>query len=95
MGAGVFELKDQGTINPTQGSARIHTPEEIAEQLGGMSVKSLGELIRTRGLETTTLGFVGPSPRGGRKRRIWGMTDAQLGALLEARRGSAASNSPG
>ena len=66
--------------------ARIYWPEEIAERLGGIAVKSLGELIRKTGLEITTLGFAEPSRKGGRRRRLWGMTNAQLDALLELRR---------
>jgi hypothetical protein len=64
----------------------LHTPEEIAARLGGMAVKSLSELIRKEQLETTTLHFTEPSSRGGRKRRVWGMTGAQLDALLATRR---------
>jgi hypothetical protein len=67
------------------GTHRIHSPKEIADRLGGISVKSLCELIRTRRLETTTLGYADPSPKGGPRRRIWGMTDAQLQALLAVR----------
>ncbi len=55
----------------------LHTPEEIAERAGGISVKSLSELIRKTGLETTTLGHTNPSRKGGRRRRLWGMTPAQ------------------
>ena len=68
------------------GPARVYSPEEIAERLGGIAVKSLGEVIRTSGLETTTLGFAEPSRKGGRRRRLWGMTATQLDALLELRR---------
>jgi hypothetical protein len=64
----------------------LHTPEEIADRLGGISVKSLSELIRKSGLETTTLGHTDPSRKGGRRRRIWGMTKTQLDSLLEFRR---------
>jgi hypothetical protein len=55
-------------------------------------VKSLAELIRNAGLETTTLGYAEPSRRGGRARRLWGMTDDQLERLLSfrERRGQAA-----
>jgi hypothetical protein len=65
---------------------RLHTPEEIAVLLGGISVKTLNDLIRDRGHETTTLGYAPPSRKGGPRRRIWGMTDEQLEALLAARR---------
>jgi hypothetical protein len=65
---------------------QLHTPEEIAQRLGGISVKSLSELIRKAGVETTTLGHTKPSRKGGRRRRLWGMTSAQLDALLEFRR---------
>ena len=66
--------------------ARIYTPEQIAARAGGISVKSLSALIRDRGLETTTLGYAPPSRKGGPRRRLWGMTDVQLEALLAARR---------
>ena len=65
---------------------KFHTPEEIAVMLGGISVKTLNDLVRDRGLETTTLGYAPPSRKGGPRRRIWGMTDAQLAALMAARR---------
>lgn len=64
----------------------LHTPEQIAERLGGMTVKSLQELIRKCGAETTTLGHAPPSRNGGPKKRIWGMTDSQLEKLLEMRK---------
>jgi hypothetical protein len=75
---------DQDEVGPDL--EHLHTPEEIAERVGGISVKSLSELIRKTGLETTTLGHTSPSRRGGRRRRLWGMTSAQLEALLEFRR---------
>ncbi len=65
---------------------KLHTPEEIALMLGGISVKTLNDLVRDRGHETTTLGYAPPSRKGGPKRRIWAMTDEQLDALLAARR---------
>ena len=65
---------------------KIHAPQEIAEKLGSISVKTLSALIRARGLETTTLGYVEPSRKGGRRRRVWGMTDAQLETLIALRR---------
>ena len=68
------------------GEPKVHTPEEIAARAGGISVKSLSALIRDRGLETTTLGYAEPSRKGGPRRRLWGMTDAQLQALLALRR---------
>jgi hypothetical protein len=66
--------------------ARLHTPEEIAAKLGGISLKTLNDLVRDRGLETTTLGHAPPSRKGGPRRRLWGMTDSQLQALLALRR---------
>ena len=63
----------------------VLTPDEVAERIGGISVKSLSELIRKHGLETTTLGYADPSRRGGPPRRIWGMTPVQLQALLAVR----------
>lgn len=66
--------------------AALHTPEEIAAMLGGISIKTLNDLIRDRGLESTTIRYAPPSRKGGPRRRIWGMTDAQLQALLAARR---------
>jgi hypothetical protein len=65
---------------------KIHTPAEIAEKAGRITVKTLSALIRSRGLETTTLGYAPPSPKGGPPRRLWGMTDAQLESLLALRR---------
>ena len=66
--------------------AGLHTPEAIATMLGGISVKTLNDLIRDRGLETTTLGYAAASRKGGPRRRIWGMTDEQLQALMAIRR---------
>jgi hypothetical protein len=65
---------------------KIHHPAEIAEKLGGITIKTLSALIRSRGLETTTLGHSPPSRKGGPPRRVWGMTDAQLESLLALRR---------
>ena len=65
---------------------KIHQPAEIAQQAGGITIKTLSALIRSRGLETTTLGYSPPSRKGGPPRRIWGMTDAQLELLLALRR---------
>jgi hypothetical protein len=76
---------------------KIHHPAEIAEQLGGITIKTLSALIRSRGLETTTLGYTPPSSKGGPPRRLWGMNDAQLESLLAIRRRDekqAARNSP-
>lgn len=64
-----------------------YLPEEIAERVGGISVKSLAEVIRKAGLETTTLGHADPSKRGGPARRIWGMNEDQLQRLLRYREG--------
>jgi hypothetical protein len=74
---------------------KVHTPEEIIERLGGISIKTLLALIRNRGLETTTLGYAEPSPKGGPRRRLWGMTDAQLEALLALRRQRGQEEEPG
>ena len=74
-------------------SAKVYTPEEIAERLGGIAIKSLGEVIRNLGLETTTLGYAEPSRKGGPRRRLWGMTDIQLDALI-ALRGRRSRNKP-
>lgn len=68
------------------GGLRLHTPEEIAAMLGGIGVKTLSDLVRDRGLETTTLGYDPPSRKGGPRRRVWAMNDEQLEALLVARR---------
>ncbi len=43
---------------------RYHTPEEIAVMLGGISVKTLNDLVRDRSLEITTLGY---APRHARE----------------------------
>ena len=67
---------------------KLHTPEEIAVMLGGISVKTLNDLVRDRGLETTTLGYAPPSRKGGPRRRLWGMTDAQLECLVALRKRS-------
>lgn len=75
--------------------AGILSPESIAERIGGISVKSLTELIRKSGLETTTLGYTEPSRRGGPPRRIWGMTEQQLLALLNFRESRARARSRG
>jgi hypothetical protein len=75
-------------LEATPEQPKLHSPEEIAQRLGGISVKTLSALIRDRGLETTTLGYVEPSRKGGRRRRLWGMTDAQLKALLAVRKPS-------
>lgn len=64
---------------------RLHSPEEIAARVGGIAVKTLNDLIRDRNLETTTIGYAPPSRKGGPRRRIWGMTDEQLDALLAVR----------
>lgn len=66
--------------------ARLYSPEEIAARVGGIAVKTLNDLIRDRNLETTTIGYAPPSRKGGPRRRLWGMTDEQLDALLAVRR---------
>jgi len=66
--------------------ARLHTPEEIAAMLGGISIKTLNDLIRDRGLASTTIAYAPSSRKGGPPRRVWGMTDAQLEALMAVRR---------
>ena len=75
-------------------AGKLHTPEEIAELCGGLSLKSLNELIRNEGFETTSLGYAQASRRGGPRRRLWAMNDAQLKALL-ARRERRRSSSTG
>jgi hypothetical protein len=70
---------------PASEEPKLHTPEEIADRLGGISLKTLNALIRGRGLETTTLGYAEPSRKGGPRRRLWVMNDAQLEALLAVR----------
>jgi hypothetical protein len=79
-------LKNERDDEAGSGSGRIHNPEEIAERLGGISVKSLCELIRNNHLETTTIGLAEASRRGGRRRRLWGMTDAQIQRLEAIRK---------
>jgi hypothetical protein len=83
---GIIVLGDARLNESSNQEPRIHTPDEIAERLGRISVKTLSALIRSRGLETTTLGHAPPSPKGGPPRRLWGMTDAQLECLLSLRR---------
>ncbi len=75
-------------MTESDGSQRLHKPDEIAERLGGITQKTLTALIRSRGLETTTLGYAPPSRKGGPKRKLWAMTDDQLSALLSVRRKS-------
>ena len=82
---GVMALGEE-RVSDAKGEERIHTPEEIAESLGRITIKTLSAFIRSRGLETTTLGHAPPSRRGGPPRRIWGMTDAQLQRLLALRK---------
>jgi hypothetical protein len=65
--------------------ADLLLPEEIAGRLG-ISVKSLAALIRERGLEVTPMGYAPASIRGGRRRRLWGMTELQFEALIAARK---------
>lgn len=79
-------MHDLGSSEAMEESARVYTPEEIAERLGGIAVKSLSEVIRSLGLDTTTLGYAEPSRKGGPRRRLWGMTDIQLDALIALRR---------
>jgi len=78
-------LNDDRHQQGSKVEARFYSPEEIAERVGGMSVKSLAELIRIAGIETTTLGHAQPSRKGGPGRRLWGMTETQLERLLEFR----------
>jgi hypothetical protein len=79
-------LGDLGASEANDGERKIHTPEEIAERAGRITIKTLSALIRSRGLETTTLGHAPPSRKGGPPRRLWGMTDAQLERLLAKRK---------
>jgi len=65
--------------------AKVYSPQEISERVGGISVNSLTAVIRKAGLETTTIGHAEPSKRGGPSRRVWGMTEAQLERLLHFR----------
>jgi hypothetical protein len=81
-----MDLGDSSLSQPGGEGSKIHAPGEIAERLGNITVKTLSALIRARGLETTTLGYAEPSRKGGPRRRIWGMTDAQVEALLAVRR---------
>jgi hypothetical protein len=74
------------SYSPMSTEPLIHTPEDIASRVGNITVKTLSALIRSRGLETTTLGYAPPSRKGGPRRRVWGMTDAQLQSLLAVRK---------
>jgi len=78
-------LGNETDIDPSSDARKLHTPEEIAARLGGLSIKSLNELIRNQELETTTLGYAESSRKGGPRRRIWAMDDSQLKALLAHR----------
>ena len=79
-------LLGEETVSEGQEDVRIHSPDEIAERAGRITVKTLSALIRSRALETTTLGHAPPSKKGGPPRRLWGMTDAQFECLLAARK---------
>jgi hypothetical protein len=79
-------VEEARTSEPHGTESLIHTPEEIAKRVGNIAVKTLSALIRSRGLETTTLGYAPPSRKGGPPRRLWGMTDAQLRSLLAVRK---------
>jgi hypothetical protein len=83
---GEVVLGDVDVSDTQDAEIKIHTPEEIAEKAGRITVKTLSALIRSRSLETTTLGHAPPSRRGGPPRRLWGMTDAQLEQLLAVRK---------
>ena len=78
-------MNEASDLQPSRPESKVYSPEEIAERVGGISVKSLAEVIRKAGLDTTTLGYAEPSKRGGPSRRIWGMTDDQLERLLHFR----------
>jgi hypothetical protein len=86
MGEAVLNDDRQGDEGTSSGRVQIHTPDDIADRLGGISLKSLNELIRKCGVETTTLGYAEPSRKGGPRRRQWGMTETQLKVLLDRRR---------
>jgi hypothetical protein len=78
-------LDDVSPKTTSHGGLTVHDPEAIAARLGGINIKTLMALIRTHGLETTTLGYTEPARKGGRPRRLWGMTEPQLEALLAVR----------
>ncbi len=78
-------MEDASAKAADEEGLRVLNPEAIAERLGGISIKTLTALIRNHGLETTTLGYAEPSRKGGPPRRLWGMTDPQLEALLALR----------
>ncbi len=78
-------MEDAGANATSHAELKVHRPEEIAEKLGGINLKTLTALIRNHGLETTTLGYTEPARKGGRPRRLWVMTDPQLEALLALR----------
>ncbi|MGP0067268.1 MAG: hypothetical protein ACLQGP_27195 [Isosphaeraceae bacterium] len=78
-------MEDTSTNATGEAKPRVHDPEAIAARLGGINIKTLTALIRNHNLETTTLGYAEPSKKGGPPRRLWGMTDAQLEALLALR----------
>jgi hypothetical protein len=83
---GFGDLPKHGSRDAVGERVSVYSPEEIAERLGGIAVKSLAELIRKHGMETTTLGYAEASRKGGPRRRLWGMTDVQLDALLALRK---------
>jgi hypothetical protein len=58
----------------------VHPPQEAARRLGGISVSTLVKLLRDGGYS-----FVSLSPGAkpwGRGRKLWGMTDEQINALI-------------
>jgi hypothetical protein len=61
-------------------SHRVHTPEECAAMLGGITVKKLVKILKAGGYAYTSL-MPGSTPWG-RGRQVWGLTDDQLGAVL-------------
>jgi hypothetical protein len=77
----------------------VHTPQEAARRLGGISVATLVKLLRDGGYSYVSLS---PGARPwGRGRKCWDMTDEQINALIsgqsrrlpapsEARQGKAA-----
>ena len=58
----------------------VHSPEQAAQLLAGISVKTLVGLLRTGGYSYVELS-PGAKPWG-RGRRAWGLTDSQIAAII-------------
>lgn len=62
-------------------SVTVHSPEESARRLGGITVAQLIAILKAKGYPYTELS-PGSKPWG-RGRQVWGMTDDQIAELVE------------